>query len=193
MAQQNAKTVGLKKKKKKWVSILASKDFNEVELGETFVEENENVIGKVVCANMMNLTRDMKKQNIQLYFIVREVKENTAHTELIGYEMVNAYLKRITKKAKERIDYSFEAVSQDNIKFRIKPIMMTKGVAHHSVATALRKAVDNYIRDVAKKTSFTELMKSVIVGNLQKEAKLELKKIYPLNSCMIKSFKKLSQ
>ena len=180
----------LKKKKKKWISLLSTKDFGNVELGETFVDENEKVIGKVVCANMMNLTRDMKKQNVQLYFIVKEITNNEAHTELYAYEMVPAFLKRVTKKAKERVDHSFELLSQDNITFRIKPIMMTKGIAHHSVATSLRKAVQDSIAATAKKTTFADLMKSVIAGNLQKDLKLELKKIYPLNSCMIKSLRK---
>lgn len=193
MAQQASKSsADLKKKKKKWVSILATKDFNNLELGETYVDENEKVIGKVITANLMNLTRDMKKQNTQLFFVVRDVANNEAHTELTGYEIVPAFLKRVTKKAKERIDYSFDAVSQDNVKFKIKPIMMTKGVAHHSVATSLRASADSYIKSLAKKTAFAELMKNVIMGNLQKDLKAELKKVYPLNSCMIKSFKKLN-
>lgn len=181
----------LKKKKKKWISILSTKEFGNAELGETFVDENEKVIGKVVCANLMNLTKDMKKQNTQLYFVVKNVEHNEAHTELLGYEVVNAFLKRITKKAKERVDNSFEGVSQDGIKFKIKPILMTRGIAHHSIATNLRKASEEYIRTMAKKTGFVEMMKSVISGNLQKELKIELRKIYPLNSCMIKAFVKI--
>jgi small subunit ribosomal protein S3Ae len=172
----------LKKKKKKWISIAASREFNNTELGETFVEETENVVGKVVCANMMNLVRDAKKQNIQLYFIVTHVKDNIANTELYGYEMV-----------KERIDNSFGCVSKDNVQFKIKPILMTKGVAHKSVAISLRKKSEELIRSYAKQITFAEIMKSVIMGNMQKDLKTELKKIYPLNSCMIKSMKKISK
>lgn len=187
-----AQVTNLKKKKKKWITILATKDFGSMELGETFVDENEKVLGKVVCANMMNLTRDMKRQNVQLFFIVKELTNNEAHTELYAYEMVPAFLKRVTKKAKERVDHSFELTSQDNIKFRVKPVMMTKGVAHHSVATSLRKGAENYLSSLAKKSTFTDLMKSVIAGNLQKDLKNELKKIYPLNSAMIKHLGKAS-
>jgi small subunit ribosomal protein S3Ae len=183
----------LKKKKKKWISIAASREFNNTELGETFVEETENVVGKVVCANMMNLVRDAKKQNIQLYFIVTHVKDNIANTELYGYEMVNAFIKRFSKKAKERIDNSFGCVSKDNVQFKIKPILMTKGVAHKSVAISLRKKSEELIRSYAKQITFAEIMKSVIMGNMQKDLKTELKKIYPLNSCMIKSMKKISK
>lgn len=186
-------TSALKKKKKKWISILASKEFNNVELGETFVDENEKVIGKVVCANMMNLVRDAKKQNIQLYFIVTDIKDNIANTDMYGYEMVNAFIKRFSKKAKERIDNSFDCVSQNNVKFKIKPILMTKGVAHKSVATSLRKKSEELISGYAKQTPFTEIMKSVMLGNIQKDLKTELKKIYPLNSCIIKSLKKLNK
>lgn len=185
------KSLELKKKKKKWIPIFATKEFNSVELGETFVDENEKVIGKVLCANLMNLVKDPKRQNTQLYFIVRSVNNNEAQTELMGYEMVTAYLRRVTKKAEERVDHSFEAVSQDSVKFKIKPILMTKGVAHKSVATALRKGVENFVSSTAKKTPFSELMKAVVSGSMQKEIKSELKKIYPLGTCMIKSFKKV--
>lgn len=185
-------TTNLKKKKKKWITLLATKDFGSMELGETFVDENEKVVGKVVCANMMNLTRDMKRQNVQLYFIVKDIANNEAHTELYSYEIVPAFLRRVTKKAKERVDHSFELTSQDNVKFRVKPVMMTKGVAHHSIATLLRKASENHLSALAKKSTFADLMKSVIAGNLQKDLKNELKKIYPLNSAMIKFLGKAS-
>lgn len=188
-----AKTVGLKKKKKKWLPILASKEFNLVELGETYIDENEKVLGKVISANLMNITRDPKKQNIQLYFVVRDIRNNEAHTELLGYEMVNAYLRRVTKKAKERIDHSFLCTSQDNVKFRIKPVVMTKGVAHKSVGTTLRANLEEYLTAFSKKTPLSEIMKSVVAGNLQKDIKNELKKVYPLASCMIKSMEKLSK
>jgi small subunit ribosomal protein S3Ae len=180
----------LKKIKKKWIPITASKEFSGAELGETYVTENEQVLGKVVCANLMNLTRDAKKQNVQAYFIVTEYKDGHAQTELIGYEIVPAYIKRVTKKAEERVDYSFDAVSQDNVKFRIKPILMTKGIAHKSVATSLRKATENYIKGFAAKTSFSEIMKSIISGNLQKDLKMDVKKVYPLNFCLIKEVRK---
>lgn len=183
----------LKKKKKKWIPIVASREFNNAELGETFVEETENVVGKVICANMMNIARDAKKQNIQLYFIVTGIKDNIANTELYCYEMVNAFIKRFSKKAKERIDNSFDCISKDNVKFKIKPILMTKGVAHKSVATSLRKKSEELISGYAKQAPFSEIMKSVIMGNIQKDLKTELKKIYPLNSAMIKSLKKVSK
>lgn len=183
----------LKKKKKKWIPIVASREFNNTELGETFVEETENVVGKVICANMMNIARDAKKQNIQLYFIVTNIKDNIANTELYCYEMVNAFIKRFSKKAKERIDNSFDCISKDNVKFKIKPILMTKGVAHKSVATSLRKKSEELISGYAKQAPFSEIMKSVIMGNIQKDLKTELKKIYPLNSAMIKSLKKVSK
>ena len=47
----------LKKKKKKWVQILASREFNNQEMGETYVDEAENCIGRSMELNLMMLTK----------------------------------------------------------------------------------------------------------------------------------------
>src|SRR3989338_7325810 len=95
------------KKKKKWITILASSEFGNQEIGETYVEEPEQAVGRSVETNLMMLTKDPKKQNFNVYFEIYSVKNNQALTKLRSYSIQVAQLKRITKKGKNKLDDSF--------------------------------------------------------------------------------------
>ena len=56
-------TAADKKKRKKWIPILSTKEFHNMEIGETYIEDPATAIGKVVTINLMVLTRDPKKQS----------------------------------------------------------------------------------------------------------------------------------
>ena len=124
MAEKTTTQQEIKKKKKKWVSILASPEFNNQEIGETFLEEEQQAMGRVVEVNLMMLTRDPKKQNYNVYFKVNEVKNNQANTELFQYRIQIAQLKKITKQGKNKVDDSFIYNTKDDKKVTIKPILI---------------------------------------------------------------------
>ena len=68
----------LKKKKKRWVSIISSSNFNNSEIGETITSEPSTLIGRNVAINLMNLTQDIKTQNTKIVFKIKvSVKEKT--------------------------------------------------------------------------------------------------------------------
>ena len=65
--QQSRPKVILKKKKKRWVQISGLRDFKEVQLGESYVSEPNQLMNKHIEINLMELTNDIKKQT-QRYF-----------------------------------------------------------------------------------------------------------------------------
>ena len=67
MAKAKARAKKLTKAKKKtWVKIHAPKIFNEQIIGETLVADSSLTIGKPITVNLMNLTGDIKKQQINI-------------------------------------------------------------------------------------------------------------------------------
>lgn len=180
----------LKKKKKKWVSLVAADEFSGAFLGESFVEEAEQVKGKVVEANLMMLTQDPKKQNMKVKFEVNEVKNNQGFATLSEFEMLPSHVKRLTKKAKAKVDDSFVCTTKDNIKIRLKPLIITKTAAHHSVLAQIQVAARAFLTDYAKKNTFHEMMKEVIAGEILKELKAHVKKYHAITGCMIRIAKK---
>ncbi len=179
--------VAAKKKKKKWIVIYASPEFNNQEIGETYVEESENAIGRVIEVNLMMLTKDPKKQTFNGYFKISEVKNNQAFTKFIGYSIQAAQLKKITRKAKNKVDDSFIYKTKDNIKIAIKPILITKVLAYKTSLKSLRKETRNFLTEYVKNTTFSQIMKDVVSNTLQREIKTACKKVLPLANCLIKT------
>ena len=104
MAEEKITKKEIKKKKKIWIKIIAPKEFNDVEIGESLVTDASDLLNRTVIANLMMLTGDMKKQNVKIKFIIKEVKEDTAIADIYGYQIVKSYARRIIGDIKSRIE-----------------------------------------------------------------------------------------
>jgi len=182
----------LKKKKKKiWVPILAPKDFNEKEIGETHVYDPIKTIGKRISYNLSFLLADSKKQHIKLLFEIKEVKENKAITELIGYETISAYLKRLSKISKEKIDLSMKFKTKDNISFVIKIVAFVKNRTTNKVLKELNKMLETNLKKNLDNKDYDEIAKDIIFAKLQKTLQGSLKKIIPISGILVRKFQRL--
>jgi len=179
------------KRKKKWVTLIAPAEFNNLPLGETPVYEPETVVGRTVIVNLMTLTREPKKQSYNLTFKVKELKNHEALTESIRYELSGVHIKRLAKKGKEKLDHAFLIETKDNVKAMIKPMLVTRGMVQHSKLTFLRKKSEEFMKSLAKDKTFAELMIMLINSELQKMLKADLKKAYPLSVCEIRMFERV--
>ena len=59
-----------RKKRKKWYTVLATKDLQELYLGETLAEEPQELLGRHLHLNLMTLLNDPKKQSITVHFAI---------------------------------------------------------------------------------------------------------------------------
>jgi len=184
-----AKTEKAKKlKKKKWYPIAAPKLFGDELLGEILVDDPNLILNRVVTTNLMNLTNDMKHQNINIRFRVNKIEDNVAYTELISYEMLPSSIKRLVRRDINKLDESFVCETKDNVLVRIKPFLLTKVATKGSKLKLLRKTLINLISQEIKRLSFDEVIQDVITRKLQNNVKAYLKKIYPLKICEIRYF-----
>ena len=184
-----AKTEKAKKlKKKKWYPIAAPKLFQDELLGEILVDEPNLILNRVVTTNLMNLTNDMKHQNINIRFRVNKIEDNVAYTELISYEMLPSSIKRLVRRDINKLDESFVCETKDNVLVRIKPFLLTKVATKGSKLKLLRKTLINLISKEIKRLSFDEVIEDVITRKLQNDVKAYLKKIFPLKVCEIRYF-----
>ena len=186
-----ASTEILKKKKKKWYEILASSEFNQATIGETLAADDNSLINRTVELNLANITNDSKMQNVNVKFKVKEVKNGKANTELIRYELLPTYIRRVVKPKKEKIDDSFLLETQDNIKIRLKPLFLTKTLTKNSILSTLRKVSKEFLENYCKKNDYSNLIKDLVEHNIQKEIKNILKRIYSLSVCEIRLMEKL--
>ena len=178
-----------KRKKKHWYTILAPKQFNAVKLGENQTYSIQNLMGKVLKANLMALTNDPKKQSVTLSFKIDKIlSENDCTTTLVNYAINNAHIKRLVRKASNKLEDSFFVKTKDGITFRIKPLLLTRYKAHRSVLTALRKKTYELMQAYISGIDSADIFFQIISHKLQMEMKNALKKIYPIAVCEIKSF-----
>jgi len=173
--------------KKEWYPILAPKIFQNVILGETHVFDPQQMMGKSVTRNLMNLTNDVKRQNININFKVIDVQNGKAATDVIGYYMVQSSIKRLIRKNIEKIIMSFPCKTSDNKNLQIKPLMITRSATTGSVATKIRKNAQDLIEKYVGVISYDNLINDLVNHKLQSTLKKTLSKIYPLRVCEIKS------
>ncbi len=179
------------KKKKKWLTLIAPKEFNNLVLGETPAFEPETVVGRTVIVNLMTLTRDPKKQSYNLTFKVNQVINHEAHTISMKYELPTVHIKRLIKKAKEKMDDAFMVETKDNVRAMIKPLFVTKAMTQNSKLTLLRKKAREALTALAKEKTFAELIVMAVSTELQRNLRSELKKVYPLSVCEIRMLQRL--
>ncbi len=185
------KQSAVKIRKKKWLTIIAPKLFNEQPLGETPTYENESVVGRHLIFNLMNLARDAKKQAINIRFIVKEVRGEKAFTELIGYELLPSSVRRLVRREKDKIEDSFIVLTKDEVKILVKPLLITKNKTVGSILSRLRKEAKIAYQQTARRLVLQEFLTNAVQGSLQKSVRDRISKIYPVRISELKTLRVL--
>ena len=178
----------VKLKKKQWYQIIAPKQFENVVIGETLVADPQLMLGKSLSHNLMNLTNDMKKQNVSIHFKVVKVEDSKGLTEIIGYEIIPSSVKRFVRRNSEKMDLSFTCETADNVFVRVKPLVITKADIKGSTAARLRNAIVQFLIKAVKKSSYNDIINDLISHKIPTEMRANFNKIYPLKVCEIRFF-----
>ena len=183
----------IKKGKKQWVEIVGSSDFKNQYLGESYVSDINQLLGKTVIVNASRLLDDMKKQQATVTFKVNEIKGDQALAIVVAYEMLSAHVRRLVRTNKDKIEDSFVIESKDKTKLRIKPITLTRNKTNNSVLTKIRMKTREYFINIAAKNDFKTILVEVMRGEVQKSLRNDLKKIYPLSILEIRKIEVLNR
>lgn len=180
------KKAPLTKKKKVWLQLVAPALFGNAVLGETIVEEPKKMIGKTIELSLMSLTGDMKKQNVSVTFAVQNITEGKGQTQIVGYDVSPASIKRVVRRGRGRVDASFICQTKDGKKLHIKPFFLTTHETKRSILTALRKYAAGCIATYCSMYDYETVMKDIISGRLQSGLRTALHKIYPIKTSEIR-------
>lgn len=173
-------------KKKRWYKLVAPALFNNEVLGESPALDAGVVEKRTITANLMTLTRDMKKQHVDVTFEVNKIQGDSAFTEFKRYEINPTFIKRSVRRNRSRVDDSFAAITADGWKLQVKPFLLTRFATPKSITTALRKKTRDFIiRAIAKNTRDT-ILHDVVSMKLQRLLRDAVKNIYNLRSCEIR-------
>lgn len=185
MAQ--AKT--LKVKKKRWISIVAPQLFNNAFLGEVLVGEPEEAIGRDITVSLMVITGDPKRQATHISFKIEGIQDGNLVTSVKGMQVLPNSVRRLVRRNKERVDDSFDIVTNDGKKLRIKPMIVTRNSTSRSICSKLKAKSRDYLIRALARSPLDKFVLDLNSYKFQKEMAQSLSKIYPVSICEIRSFK----
>ena len=182
------KTKAIKEVKKKWMNIFAPEMFGKAYLGETLVADASEMKGKTIVTNLMDLTKSIKQQNINIRFKVNEIKDNDAFTEVVEYQMNPSSIRRLVRRNIAKLDDSFIVTTSDSKYVRVKPLVITRTEAKDSVTRVMWKETRNVIIKEASSRTYEAFVKDVVAGKIQTSLSQRLNKIYPVRIVAIRMF-----
>ena len=180
-------------KKKRWATIIAPKIFDEQPLGETYVSEFSEALGKDISVSLTTITGDPQKQNIILTFTMTGKTQQAITTTPIGYRLTPAAARKTMKRAKSKVEESFKLTTSDNKAIIIKPLLVTKNRTKGAVLRNLRRTLKAQVTKKVTTTTLENILLDLVTHKLQKELHDVLKKIYPLSTCEIRCFTLVKQ
>jgi len=166
--------------KKRWVSIVAPKMFNEQIIGESYLADPNAAVGRTVEVSMMVLTGEPQKQSINLKFkIINRVGEKL-NTELVEYRISPAAVRRMGRKGKERVEESIRVVTSDGKVMRVKPFLITRGSPKGAVMANIRKTIMQKLPQFVAKLTLEGVFDEILSCRLQRALADTVRKMYPI-------------
>ncbi len=169
-----------RKKKKIWIKILAPEYFGKKEIGETPVTEPEQAIGRTLTISVVDLTGDYNKYYMKISFRINKVENGCAYTEFDGLECLTDYISRMVLRRVTRIDVVQDEITKDNVKLRIKTIIVIYSKVTRSIQRNIRFKTMEMVRNFVKNSTLEEFVKKVLNDEYKKKIIAELRKIYPI-------------
>ncbi len=174
------------KEKKAWFPIYTIKEFGETFLGETFLSDPNNAIGRSLSINLMSLTNNVKKQHTNIGFKIINRENNKLYAEPSAIEVLPSLIKRKVRRSRNKIEHSFKAVSRDRKLVNVKVLIITLNSTNNSVLTRIRKNTIGIIRSIISKNDYLEFFNDVLQRKTQDYIKKRLSRIYPIRDFEIR-------
>lgn len=178
--ERKGKATADKWKKKMWYAIYAPKEFDRKELGETVAVKPELLNGRTIAVGLRQLSNQIKKQHVTVYFRVNEVKGNKAYTEVVGHVIKDAFLKRFIRRRCSKIEAVQNFSTKDNMNGKVKTVVVTARKVTNKQKKAIRKITIELTEKFIKSAASDELVSKLIFGNLDTEIMNAAKKIAPI-------------
>ncbi|MBU5537483.1 MAG: hypothetical protein QW818_01580 [Candidatus Aenigmatarchaeota archaeon] len=176
----------VKLKGKQWFTILAPKYFGEKEIGKTLSSTPENLIGKTLSISAVDLTNDINKYYIKLKFRIISVDSDKAFTQFYGSECLQDYIARMVLRRIKRLDSIQDLTTRDNVKIRVKSLIIVPKKAKSSVASKIRNFVMSITKKEVEESTLEEFLYKMLSNEIKNKILKEGRKIYPIRNFEIR-------
>jgi len=180
-----------KRSRKRWYMIVASEQFQKALIGEVPCFNGEQLVGKSFWVNLAHLSGDSRDHSIRLRFQVTHVTGERADTALLGYALSPANIKRMVRPGRDRIDDSFQVVTQDKVGMRVKMLYLTRNKVKRGISREILHKGREEIAAFFGKVMYEDAFGEIIANRFQKGLKSVLGKIYPLSNVDVKNLERV--
>jgi len=181
------------RKAKQWFKIVSPGMFGLAPVGETFANDPERVVGRVIETTLGDLTNNFSKQNTKLRFKVDRVAGDSAYTKFMGHEMTSDYLRSLVKRRTSRIDTIVDVTTTDGYQVRVKPSCFTVKRARANQVMSIRDISKNVVLEKSNGLDLNQLVQEVVLGKLSLDIYKDAKMVYPLRRVEVRKMEIMSE
>jgi len=171
-----------KSKSKEWFTIIAPKIFEERELGRTMVSDPQQLIGRRISLNLLELTNNFNKFYMKFTFRVARLEGNKAFTEFDSSECLQDYISRMVLRRVRRIDTVQDLKTKDGVAIRVKGLGIISRRVKSSIQKTIRSSMKDMIKNFVENSTFNELIESILGDELKNYILKEARRIYPVRN-----------
>ena len=140
-------------------TIYSPEYFGYKEIGTTWAETPEQVVGRTIWVSLYTLTGDFSKQYLLIRFKIVRVKDAVAETVFYGHEYGREFVRSLVRRGSSRID------------------MIMNLVTNSWKAKMIRKVMKNVLEKAAKELTLAQLAQEMVLGKTASDIYQEAKKI----------------
>lgn len=184
--ETKTKVSRIKVKKKQWYKIIAPTLLGQREIGESYLASPDTAMGRVLDINLKDLTSNVRDQNAYVRFRVTNIQGQMLHTEIVGYSLTTAYIKRLVRKSTNRIDGHYSFVTNNGKRIILKTLMITLCKVHRSIQSQLQRQLGEALQEEIVKNDFETFFGNLVSGRISQGTRKRLTKIYPLKELALR-------
>lgn len=175
-----------KAKTKEWYSIIAPKIFSEKEIGKTMAADPEQLIGRKITLNVVELAEDSDKFSMKVSLKIKKIDGKKALTELCGTEYMRDYISRMIMRRTRRVDIIENLKTKDGIGVRVKSIAITPRRIKNSIQEKIRSDIRSILKSDLENSTLDEFINNIIFDEIKHKILDEIRKIYPVRNFEIR-------
>ena len=162
-------------------------------IGETFSDEPEKLINRILEVPLSDLTQKFSLVYIKLYFRITEVLGNSCKTKFDGHDYSSDFVRSLVKRRRTRIDAILTVTTNDNVTLRVTSTAFTVRRCKSSHKYEIRSIMTDMISKQSKESNFGEFVSKMLRGDLNNDLLQACQKVYPLTQVEVQKSKVLTK
>lgn len=157
--------------------IRAPSYFGERELGITYADDPEKLIGRTVTTSLYNLTDDPTKHYLLVKFKVVRVNGRYAETVFYGHEYGREYFRSLIRRGTTMVEYIRDVETRDGFRLRVYGVVFTQKRIRSGKRRDIRKIMDQVFVEAAERLNHDQFAIEMVLGKMGSDIFNRVKKI----------------